>query len=117
MTTLAKDARFFVEGVTKYLRGSGSGGETILPKVTAVLQKITAADRSHKTATVESAVLLTPREKGDIVRFLSRLLTHTVRIECRTNKSLIGGLRIVVGDWVVDTSLSSQIHAMAGMLT
>ncbi len=115
MTTISKDARFFVEGVTKYVRGVGGG--TILPKVTAALHKITASARMGKTAVVESAVTLTPSEKVDVSRFLARLLTHAVRLECRVNRELLGGLRIMVGDWVVDTSLASQLRAMEEMLT
>lgn len=116
MTSLAKDARFFVDGVTKYLRQGGTS-DTLLPKVTAVLRKITSSARLQKTAMVESAVALTAKEKMEIGRFLSRLLTHTVTLQCRTNKELIGGLRVVVGDWVVDTSLSTQIRAMQEQLT
>lgn len=115
MTSLSKDARYFVDGVTKYLR-VGGGRNTMLPKMTAALQKITSSARTEKTAVVESAVTLTPKEKTEIVRFLSRLLTHTVTLECKTNKELIGGLRVAVGDWVVDTSLATQIRAMQEQL-
>lgn len=117
MSTLASDARYFVDGVTKYLRQDATSNQSLLPKVTAALHKITASARKEKTALVESVVPLTTREKSDIGRTLSRLLTHTVTIECTTNKELLGGLRIVVGDWIVDTSLKSQIHVMQERLT
>lgn len=117
MSILAKDARYFVDGVTKYLRQDALSNQSLLPKVTAALHKITASARREKTALVESVVPLTTKEKGDIGRMLSRLLTHTVTIECKTNKELLGGFRMVVGDWVVDTSLRSQIHAMQERLT
>ena len=115
MTSLTRDARFFVDGVAKYLRVSG-GTTTMLPKVTAALHKITTSARAEKLARVESAVTLTVKEKSDIRRFLSRLLTHEVEIECSINKDLIAGFRITVGDWVVDTSIASQITAMQEML-
>lgn len=111
MTTQAQDARLFVEGVTQYLR-RGAAANAMLPRVTAALHTITAAAREGSTAMVQSAAPLTAKEKGNIARFLSRLLTHAVRVQCRTNKALIGGLRIVVGDWVIDTSIASQIRAM-----
>lgn len=117
MSTLAKDARYFVDGVMKYLRQDHLSNQSLLPKVTAALHKITASARKEKTAIVESVVPLTVKERGDIVRMLSRLLTHTVTIECKTNRELLGGLRMVVGDWIVDTSLKSQIHAMQERLS
>lgn len=112
MSTLAKDARYFVDGVTKYLRQDVSPNQSLLPKVTAALHKITASARKEKVALVEAAVPLTTKEKGDIGRVLSRLLTHAVTMECKVNKDLLGGIRIIVGDWIVDTSLTAQIHAI-----
>ena len=114
--SLTRDARFFVDGVTKYLRGSQGAG-TMLPKVTAVLHKITTSERVEKLAKVESSVALTSKEKSDISRFLSRLLSREATLQCTINKELIGGLRITVGDWVVDTSIATQISAMQEMLT
>lgn len=111
MTSTTRDARFFVEGVTKYLRMQDPPAG-LLPKVNAALHKITASARREKTARVESVVALTVLEKQAIARVLSRLLTHTVTIEGKINKDLLGGLRITVGDWIVDTSLAAQIDAM-----
>ncbi|MEK7141078.1 MAG: F0F1 ATP synthase subunit delta [Patescibacteria group bacterium] len=116
MTSITRDARFFVDGVAKYLKAGSTGG-VLIPKVTAALHKITASASAGKTATVESVVVLTGTEKAQLGRFLSRLLAHTVTLECRTNRNLIGGIRVSVGDWVVDTSLSTQIIAMQEVLT
>lgn len=116
MTSLSKDARYFVDGVTKYLRVAGDGN-VMVPKMTAILHKISLSARTEKTAIVESTVVLTAKEKSGISRFLSRLLAGSVTLECRINKELIGGIRVTVGDWVVDTSLASQIRDMQEQLT
>lgn len=116
MTSLTRDARFFVDGVTKYLRGSKDTG-SMLPKVTAALHKITSSARAEKTAKVESTVPLGPKEKSEIRMFLARLLDHEVTIECSIRKELVGGLRIAVGDWVVDTSIATQIALMQEQLS
>lgn len=116
MTTITRDARFFVDGVAKYLKTGGSNG-VLLPKVTAALHKITSSASAGKTATVETVVVLTGPEKLQLGRFLSRLLSHAVTLECRVNKNLIGGIRVTVGDWVVDTSVATQIRAMQEALS
>lgn len=116
MSSLAKDARYFIDGVTKYLRQHGTS-DVMLPKVTAALHKISNSARMEKTAKVQTAVVLTPGERAEISRLLSRLLTHTVTIECTINKELLGGLRINVGDWILDTTVLGQIEAMKEHLT
>lgn len=115
MTRLTTDARFFLDGVTKYLKGS-SADRSMLPRVSAAFERMTSSAKREKTAMVESAVALTAREKDDVSRFLSRLLTHPVTVECRINRELIGGLRIQIGDWIVDTSLLRQIEDMKAMM-
>lgn len=115
MTSLTRDAQFFVDGVTKYLRGSGREN-SMLPKVTAALHKITASAREEKMARVESVVPLTRKEKSEISTFLSRLLDHEITSVCTTNKELVGGLRIAVGDWIVDTSIKAQVARMQEQL-
>lgn len=116
MTMLSKDAKFFVEGVTKYLR-SEKTSETVIPKVAAAFKKITAKARREESATVESATGLTAGEKHQTARLLARVLGRELRIEYRVNKGLIAGLKFVVGDWVVDTSVRSQLTTMQEMLT
>lgn len=116
MTSLTRDARFFVDGVTKYLRAGKDTGP-MMPKVTAALHKITSSARAQKTAKVESTVPLNPKEKSQISVFLSRLLDHEVSIECSIRKELVGGLRIAVGDWIVDTSIATQIALMQEQLS
>lgn len=88
----------------------------MLPKVTAALHKITTSARAEKIAKVESSVTLTSKEKLEISKFLSRLLAHEVTIVCKINRELVGGLRIAVGDWIVDTSIVTQIAAMQELL-
>lgn len=113
--SLTRDARFFVDGVTKYLRQAGTS-DAMLPKVTAVLHKITSSARAEKLARVESSVALNSKEKSEISHFLSRLLSREATLQCTINKELIGGLRIAVGDWIVDTSIATQISAMQELL-
>lgn len=111
MTSRVNDAKLFVEGVTRHLKAHHAA-TPVLPAITAALARLAARARMEATATVESAVALRPAEKQHAARLLARALGRQPRIEYRVNRALIGGIKMVVGDWVVDTSLASQLAAL-----
>ena len=47
---------------------------------------------------------------------LAGLLGHTVTCHYSINTALIGGIKIQVADWIVDSSLSSQLTNIAHSL-
>lgn len=114
---ITKDARNFVDGIARYLQSGDKTRSTMVPKVTSLLHKVTSSARREKLATVQSVISLTTKERAQIQLFLARLLGHDVLLECRIEKRLVGGFRIQVADWVVDTTLAAQIDTMVGQLT
>lgn len=116
MVALHKDARFFVDGITTYLRREGKLGDTVIPRMTALFDKVTASAKGQKIAYVESAVPLNSTEKQKISLLLSRLLDHDVGLDCSVEPQAIGGFKIQVGDWVVDTTVRGQIDALKNSL-
>lgn len=115
MKPLQHDAKDFVDGVTKYLREE-SRQSTLLPKVTALFHKVSAQSHKGQMAQVESSVSLTAQEKQRIDRFVSTLIDHPVTWSWQVNPHLIGGMKISVDDWVVDTTLLSELDEMATSL-
>lgn len=113
--SLSKDARGLVDGVVEYMRRDGKSKST-LPKVAAFLGKVTESARKEKTAHIRTAVELTAKEEASLISVLSEVLGHEVVLECTVDSTLIAGLRIQVGDWIVDTSLKSQLEEMATQL-
>ena len=114
-TPLTKDARGFIDGVVSFLKEDGKS-KTTLPKVEAFLGKVTAQSKKQKTAKVESSLALTDSEKASLEKSLTTILGHEVSVECSVNPALIAGIRIQVGDWIVDTTLKSQLEQMASHL-
>jgi F-type H+-transporting ATPase subunit delta len=114
-TPLTKDARGFVDGVVTYLRTDGKA-QGVVPKVEAFLGKMTSAAKKEKTAKIKSSVALTANEKKSLEKALGRALGHEVGLECSVDEDLLGGMRVQIGDWVVDTTLKSQLEQMAEML-
>ncbi len=116
MAALHKDARFFVDGITTYLRREGAVGGSVIPRITALFDKVSSSAKGQKIAGVESAVPLTHGEKREIGVLLARLLHHDVELDCHVDTKAIGGFKIQVGDWVVDTTLRGQVDALQNSL-
>lgn len=116
MASLQKDARFFVDGITTYLRREGAAGGSVIPRMTALFDKVSVSAKGQKIANVESAVPLTSLEKRQISLLLARLLDHAVDLTCHVDAKAIGGFKIQVGDWIVDTTLRGQIDALESAL-
>lgn len=115
MKPLQHDAKELVEGVSKYLRDQ-SNQASILPKVTALFHKVSTQSHKGQMAQVESSVSLTAQEKQRVNRLVSTLVDHPVTWSWQVNTHLVGGMKISVDDWVVDTTLLSELEEMAASL-
>jgi F-type H+-transporting ATPase subunit b len=61
------------------------------------------------TVTISSARALSPELQGLLIRTLSALTDRTPRLELRTDPSLALGMRVRVGDMMVDNSMAGQL--------
>ena len=113
---ITKDARELSDRVVDYLRRSGRAA-TVVPKVQKLLTRVTEQARKEKMALVSTAIALTSDEKEALAVLLSKKLSHEVVIENVVKPEVLGGLRIQVGDWVVDTTIVSQLSQLAEQLT
>ena len=66
-------------------------------------------DRSP-TVHVESARPLSPEQKGQIIRTFSALADHNVELELKTEEALVMGVRVRLGDMIVDNSIATQLN-------
>lgn len=110
MKTLTKDAQGFVKSVVSYL--ANKSAPSVIPRVTSLLQKVSSQAKVERHARVYSSVRLTKKETQDIAHMLTKLLGHPVEIENIVDKDIVGGLRIQVADWVLDSSLKYQLETM-----
>lgn len=115
MKSLTNDARGFVEGVVTQLKKTGKAS-AMTPKVETLLMRMTSSARKERHAIVETAVKLTSDEARLIERILSKVSGHSVLLEMRIDPDLIAGIRIQMADWVMDTSMKSELSLMATML-
>lgn len=112
MKTLNKDARGFIDGVAHYVALS-KDGKTISPKVQAFFTNVTKQAKKEHVAAVASAVTLSSQEKSVIQKALTTFLGHTVECRWGVDTDMIGGIKIQVADWVMDSSLQTQLEDIA----
>jgi F-type H+-transporting ATPase subunit delta len=67
-------------------------------------------------AEVQSAFEMTQDQVGDLVSRLEKKLGRKVRARVSVDKALIGGVRLVVGDKVIDGSARAQLGALESAL-
>jgi F-type H+-transporting ATPase subunit delta len=112
MKALSKDERGFIDEVASFVR-SDARAKTAVPKVQSLITKVTAAAKKEQSAQIKSAVHLLVPEKKRIEAILVRLLGHVVECHYSVDESLIGGIKIQVADWIVDSSLTTQLVDIA----
>lgn len=100
LTALARrtDGRSFVSGVDELVIQAAQRRDTVV-------------------ATVTSAIELSDDERGRLETILGRIYARRVVIHTVVDAALQGGLRIRVGDEVIDGSVSGRLETIRGRLT
>ncbi|KZE33561.1 ATP synthase F1 subcomplex delta subunit [Crenobacter luteus] len=89
---------------------------TLLPQIAHQFELLKAQAEGAVDATVETAFPLSEEQKTELVQTLSKKYGRAVRLDVRENADLIGGVRVLVGDDVIDASVRGKLHAMAASL-
>ncbi|AXK39218.1 F0F1 ATP synthase subunit delta [Crenobacter cavernae] len=89
---------------------------TLLPEIANQFELFKAQTEGIVDATVESAFPMTEEQKSELAQTLSKKYGKTVRLDVHENADLIGGVRVLVGDDVIDASVRGKLHAMAASL-
>lgn len=75
------------------------------------------AKDSSLVVSVTSAVALSAKEKEDILAFVARITgNQAVVLETHVDSSILAGLRIEVGETVLDTTVSEQLQKLTQKL-
>lgn len=81
--------------------------------VLAALQRLTRLDADRRRVTVESAVALDDASRQRVVDGLAKAHGPNLTISYTVNPELIGGLRIRVGNDVLDGSVQGRLARLA----
>ena len=83
-------------------------------------QKVYEAVKSSRGETsgeVVSAVFLTQKEKALLIEKITQIFHREVELNFRVDKNVLGGFRIIIGDWKLAATLSTQLTQLQKNLT
>lgn len=88
-----------------------------LQELTSQFSALKNAEEGTADAEIVSAFPLTDAQVKELVDGLTRKFKKTLKAHVSVDQSLIGGVRVVVGDNVFDTSVKAQLERMKTVLT
>ena len=88
-----------------------------LPEVSHQFREMKNARAGSSDATVFSAFPISGDQLGRVSRVLERRFGRKLNLTVQEDRSLIGGIRVVVGDEVLDTSVKARLEQMKVALT
>lgn len=87
-----------------------------LPEINEQFAILRAEVESVLEGTVICAKAIDSKQEKAIAAALSLRLDKTVKLQSEVDESLIGGVKIKVGDFVMDGSVKARLELMAGAL-
>ena len=89
-----------------------NGRVSLLPEIGAQFQMLKNADAGAADAGIHSAFELSADQVAQLVATLEKKFGRKLNPSVTVDPSLIGGVRVVVGDEVLDTSVRAKLQQM-----
>jgi len=94
-----------------------NGRLAALPDVAAQFRNLKNASEGVADCLIESAFALGAQDLASLLAALSKTFPVRLKPDVRVNPQLIGGVRVTVGDRVLDNSVRARLDAMQAQLT
>jgi F-type H+-transporting ATPase subunit delta len=94
-----------------------NGRLAALPEIATQFRSLVNASTGISDATIESAFDIDATQLADVVAALEARFGRKLSVQVAVNPELIGGIRVVVGDEVLDTSVRARLEQMKVALT
>ena len=115
---LARKGMTLSDAVANFLRAAIDNGRvSALTEIAAQLQRLINSESGVSDATIHSAFAIEPAQLADVVAWLEQRFGRKLNARVAIDPGLIGGIRVVVGDEVLDTSIKARLEQMKLALT
>ncbi|WP_028451606.1 F0F1 ATP synthase subunit delta [Chitinilyticum aquatile] len=88
----------------------------ILPAIAELFETYKAADAGEVEADIETAFALSDAQLSELTAALKQHLNRSVTARVSVNPDLIGGVKVTVGDLVIDASVRGKLAELATSL-
>jgi F-type H+-transporting ATPase subunit delta len=105
-TSLPEAAKNFLRTVIE------NGRVGVLPEIAGQFRVLKNAKTGSSDATVYSAFALEGQALADLAATLEKRFSRKLNLTVEIEPALIGGVRVVVGDEVLDTSVKARLEQM-----
>jgi len=93
------------------------GRMSILPAITEAFEELKAQDEGTLDAEIIAAAKPSAAEVKDLVKRLEAKFGKKIEASVSVDSELIGGIKIIVGDTVIDASVKAQLQNLAYTLS
>lgn len=93
------------------------GRLSILPEIFSAFEALKAQDEGTLDAQIVVAAKISVAETKDLVKRLEVKFGKKIEASVSVDPEMIGGIKIIVGDTVIDASIKSQLQNLAYSLT
>jgi F-type H+-transporting ATPase subunit delta len=94
-----------------------NGRLTVLPEIATQFRTLVNARTGTAEAQIVSAFPLDAAQSAELVQVLEKRFGRQLKPHVEVDESLIGGVRVTVGDEVLDTSVRARLEQMRAALT
>jgi F-type H+-transporting ATPase subunit delta len=110
-TPLSSPAQNFLRAVLE------NGRLAAMPEIAQQFHALVNAQTGVSDAVIESAFAIDDAQLADVVATLEKRFGRKLNASVQIKPELIGGIRVVVGDEVLDTSVAARLQQMKVALT
>ncbi|HHK6066735.1 MULTISPECIES: F0F1 ATP synthase subunit delta [Neisseria] len=89
----------------------------VLPEIYAQYQDLTLIHNSTKSAVIYSAYELSSQQLADVTDILTKRFNSKLDVVAKVAPELIGGIKVEVGDQVLDLSVQGKLNALYATMT
>lgn len=93
------------------------GRMSVLPAITSAFEELKAQDEGTLDAQIIAAAQPSDAEIKDLVKRLESKFGKKIEAKVSVDAELIGGIKIIVGDTVIDASVKGQLQNLAYTLS